>query len=35
MEEMAWRRLGADLVRLDPNDFARTMKAEAAGTGNG
>ena len=29
MEEVAWRRLGADLIRMDTNEFARRVLAEA------
>jgi hypothetical protein len=25
MEELAWHRLGADLLPMDPNDFARKL----------
>jgi len=33
IEELAWRRLNADLVRMDPNEFASRVLAEApAGT---
>lgn len=28
MEELAWKRLGADLARSDPNDFARRVLEE-------
>lgn len=35
LEEMAWKRLGADLVRMDLDDFAQSILDDTAMTGQG